>query len=220
MADNTQLLNVLAAHSMIVHPDVQSHGALSVASWLSGTVYLYHANLETTANADGVTYRIQGRGDTSGDQGPNWVDLVALVTGTTAAVQRGLTATEAAGEEALAVDSDPTASFTVGLSVYVRDTNAGSPSSASGSLSSPETLSEWQSLNTSSAGPDIVTLVDEGLEDQKDSSDEILTQAEVFAVHMEDLGGISQLRLLVEHRGATGSNIHYKAAFLAATDIE
>jgi len=214
MADNTQSSVALAPLSMIAHPDSQKHSDINVASWLSGRVTIFMANIETTANVDGVTFRVQGRGNFKND---HWADVVVITTSTTASgAAIGINASEPIGETSIAMDSDPTTVILVTTECYVRNTNDGSPSSATAELGPTESEGEFHIVSDSVAS--IVTLTD-GLENAKDALDEIVPDAEVFAFDIPDLGGFNQLRLLVEHRGATGSNIHYIALLEAATDF-
>ena len=56
--------------------------------------------------------------------------------------------------------------------------------------------------------------------DEKDSADALFTEADEFVVHLDDLGGLSRINVLVVHEAATGSNLHVLAEALVATDLE
>lgn len=209
MADITQAAAAIFAHQEHTHSvtDVSQVGTeIDVRTWLSGMVYIYHANIETTANATGVKYLTQGRWTTGSSLNEDWVDLITFQTGTTAAVKADIAGNEANGEKSIDVDADPTAAFLRGINLYVID---------KGTVGD----GEWGKCDHSVTGtPHTVNLVD-GLLNPKDSADEIWTQAEKFAAFL-DLTGISYIRGLVLHTAATGSDIHFKGQLVAATDIE
>lgn len=208
MADITQVANTLSTHVPHTHSTVdvsQADTEVDVRTYVSGTIYVYHANVETTANATGVQYIIQGRWTTGAAVNEDWIDLVTFQTGTTAAVASEITGNEAGGETSIAVDADPTASFLRGIPVYIEDKGV----VADG---------EWGRCNYSATGADIVHLVD-GLTNAKDSADTIWTQAETFCSGPIDLSGISYVRHLMLHTAATGSDIHYKVEMVSFTDF-
>lgn len=209
MADVTQAAHTLAAHQAHTHSvtDVsQTNTEIDVRTFIAGQIYVYHANIETTANATGVEYILQGRWPTGADVNEDWVDLITFQTGVTAAVAAEIAGNEAAGQTSIDVDADPTAAFLRGIDVYVEDKGY-------------VTDGEWGKCSHSVTGtPHTVNLVD-GLANAKDSDDTIWTQAEVFSA-MVDLSGLSYVRLLMLHTAATGSNIHFKAEMVAFTDIE
>lgn len=208
MADNTQAASTLAAHQAHTHSttDVsQTNAEVDVRTWLRGQIYVYHANIETTANATGVDYLIQGRWTTGASVNEDWIDLIPFRTGTTAAVAAEISGAEAGGETTIAVDADPTAAFTRGADIYIAD---------NGTVAD----GEWGKVSHSAAGPDIVTIVD-GLTNAKDAADTMWTQAETFSALL-DLSGLSWVRLLMMHTAATGSDIHFKAEMVSVTDFE
>lgn len=217
MADNTQTSATLAVLSMLAYPDTRAHTEITVSSWLSARVRIFIASLGGTANAGGVIFRVQGKSVGLVD---HWDDIASFASSTTAsAANLELTATEGATETEIAVSADPTSAFVFGERCYVRDTNGDSPASATGDLTGDELKGEFHVVDLSEAGPDIVTLVD-GLGLEKDATDKIYPDVELFAFDIPDLGGYDQIRLLVEHRSATGSDIHYRAFLTAVTDFE
>jgi len=209
MADVTQAASTLAAHQAHTHSVTGVHVAgaeVDVRTMIAAMIYVYHANIETTANATGVQYILQGRWSTGGTVNEDWVDLVTFHTGVTAAVATEIAGNEAAGQTSIDVDADPTAAFLRGVDVYVED---------KGTLAD----GEWGKCSHSVTGtPHTVNLVD-GLTNAKDASDTIWTQAETFSA-LVDLSGLSYVRLLMLHTAATGSNIHFKAQMVAYTDLE
>lgn len=202
MADYTQSSVIaLLAHQALTHPDSFVGTAQSVAGYLSGTVFIWHANVEVTANATGVSYKVQVSPEASGNE--DWQTVATFITGTTAAETEALTATEPVSETVIAVAS--TTNFTVGDIIYIQD---------AGTLAD----SEWAEVENvvTNTSVDII----DGLTNAKDSSDFLWDQAERFVLHLSDLAGISRVRVVVVHRAATGSDIHFKASGLFATAIE
>lgn len=207
MADFTQSVDTLAAHQAHTHAttDVsQTNAEVDVRTRLSAQVYVYHANIETTANATGVQYKVQGRWSTAADLDEDWVDLITFHTGITAAVAAEISGAEAAAETTIAVDADPTAAFTRGIEIYLEDKSVVGDG-------------EWGRCSSSATAADIVTIVD-GLTNAKDAADTIWTQAETFTGFLR-LDGLSWVRLLMLHTAATGSNIHFKAEMVSVTAL-
>ncbi len=210
MSDVTQAAYTLAAPQLHTHNTLdvsQTQTEVDVRTFVSGQVYVYHANIEVTANDTGVEYLIQGRWSTGATVNEDWITLINFQTGTTAAALAEIAGAEAAGQTSIDVDADPTAAFTRGVEVYLEDTTV----LANG---------EWGRCSHSVTGtPHTVNLVD-GLTNAKGSADNIYTQAETFSGIL-DLSGISYVRLLMLHTAiSTGSNIHFKAEMVAFTDFE
>lgn len=207
MADITQAASTIFSHQAHTHviTDVSHAGSeVDVRSFLSGMVYIYHANIEVTANATGVKYIIQGRWPTGASVNEDWIDLLTFQTGTTAAVAAEIAGSEAVGQTQITVDSDPTGDFTRGIQCYIEDKSV----VADG---------EWARVDHSVAATDVFIV--DGLTVAKDATDTMWTQAETFAAYL-NLEGLSYIRGLMLHAAATGSNIHFKAELVAATDIE
>ncbi len=199
MADVTQTLSELLAHQLITHPAIKVGTAVDVLGDLAATIYIYHANIEETANATGVSYLIQINHTSGSTQ--DWITVHEVITSTSAAALENLTATEPIGEKVLVVAA--TTGFAALDEVYVEDVNTLADS-------------EW-GLVELVVGATSVDLVD-GLTVAKDTSDNILS-AEKFVRYL-DLTGVREVRIVVIHRAATGSNIHFKAEMLRATDFE
>ena len=111
MADYTQAAATLLAHQAHTHAvtDVSQVGTeVDVRTFLSGQVFVYHANIETTANATGVQYKIQGRWSTGANVNEDWIDLMTFQTGEVSAVAAEIAGSEAAGQTSITVDADPT----------------------------------------------------------------------------------------------------------------
>jgi len=200
MADFTQSQVTLISHQALTHPGSIVGSAQSVASYISAVVSIWHANVETVANAEGVRYKIQGSPMSSGNE--DWTDLFEWITGTTSAETETLTATEPQAETDLAVAA--TANFEVGDVVYVQDT---------GTLAD----SEWGEVEEVVSNVSVNLL--DGLANAKDSSDVLWDQAERIAVEI-NCAGLSRIRVVVVHRAATGSDVHCRVETLFATDLE
>lgn len=207
MATFTQAAQTIFSHQAHTHSitDVSQVGStLDVKTSLSGRVYFYHANIETTANATGVKYIIQGSWNTTSSVDEDWIDLITFQTGVTAAVATEIAGTEAIGQTQITVDADPTAAFTRGIRCYVED---------KGTVAD----GEWARVDHSVAVTDVF-LVD-GLTSAKDSVDTIWTKAEVFSADIPNLSGCNFIRGLMLHTAVTGSNIHFKAELVEVTAI-
>lgn len=207
MSNFTQAAQTIITQQQHIHSitDVSVIGsALNVKTSISGKVWVYHANVETTANATGVQYIIQGSWKDSASLNEDWIDLINFQTGTTAAVAAEIAGTEAAGQKSITVDADPTTAFTRGIKCYVQDAGGANDG-------------EWARVDHSVAVTDVF-LVD-GLTRGKDSADTIWTQAEIFTGDL-NLDGILYIRGLVLHTAATGSNIQFKMELVEATDFE
>ena len=201
MADLTQsATQAIISHQALTHPNMLEGTPVAVATYLSGVITVKVANVETTANADGVRVWIQGSFETSGDDA--WFDLVTPDGTTTAAETEAMTATEPVGETVLACAS--TTNLVVGDWVYIQDASV----VADG---------EWHKIvkvvtNTSIS-------IAYGLVNEKDSSDFIWTEVDVFTYHI-NCEGLKRINILVVHEAATGSNLHVLAEGVFATDIE
>jgi hypothetical protein len=189
----------LLDHQAIAHPANVVGSAIDCSTWLSCQVTAFIGNIETTANATGVGFIIQGSIETSGN---DWIDLVRFAGSTTAAETEALTATEPIGETILALAS--TTNLLVGSFIYINDETS-------------VATSEWGEIvkvttNTS------ITLMD-GLLVEKVSGDDVYTQAQRFsALVMCD--GLKRIRAVVVHQAATGSDIRVLCTAVGCTDIE
>lgn len=173
---------------------------VAVATFLSGTITIKVANIEAIANADGVIVIIQGSFDASGDDA--WFELVSFIGTTTVAEVEALTATEPVTETSIAVAS--TTNLVVIDKIYIQDASV----VADG---------EWHRIVKVVTNTNIV--IDYGLAVEKDSSDFLYTEADVFTAHLV-LEGLARVNVIVVHEAATGSNLHVLAEGLFATDIE
>lgn len=200
MADFTQSATQdLLAHQEITHPANVVGTAVDCSTWLTVQITAYIANIETTANATGASFIIQGSIETSGN---DWVDLVRFTGSTTAAETEVLTATEPIGETVLAMAS--TTNLVVGDYIYIKDDTS-------------VATSEWHEIVALVANTSI-TIMD-GLAVEKVADDDVYDQAQRFsALVMCD--GLKRIRACVVHQSATGSDLRVKCAAVAATDIE
>jgi hypothetical protein len=201
MADITQsATQEIIALQLVTHPGMAEGTPYACATNLSGAVTVKVANIETTANATGVSVIIQGSFETSGDD--KWFDLVEFIGTTVAAETEAMTATEPVGETVLAVAS--TANIAVGDWIYIQDT---------GTLAN----SEWHrvvSIDTNAS----VTIA-YGLANEKDNADVIWTSADIFTAYI-NCEGLKRVNVLVVHEAATGANLNVVAEGVFATDIE
>lgn len=202
MADNTQSsTQTIISHQALTHPNSIGGTPIAVATWLSGNIIVKVANIEVTANATGVMVWFQGSLETSGDD--SWFDLDTREGSITAAETEALTATEPVAEQTIAVAS--TTNLVVGDLIYLQDASV----VADG---------EWHKIIEVITNTSIK--IDYGLANQKDSSDFIFTEAEVFKLHINDVGGLKRVNVLVVHEAATGSNLHVLSEAVFVTDLE
>lgn len=194
----TQGVDVLT-HQAVTHPATVVGSAQNVATALAATIICFHASVEETANTNPGSFLIQISGSASGNE--DWVTIVRFTPTIVAAVTEALTATEASAETVLAVVS--TTGFTAADGVYIID---------AGTLVD----SEWGNLeqivtNTS------LDLID-GLTTGKDSSDAVWNQAEKFVAQI-DLTAVGRVRVVFQHEGGTGANVHVKALMITGDSI-
>jgi hypothetical protein len=201
MSDITQsATQTIISHQALTHPAMVEGTPVAVATYLSGVITVKLANVEATANATGVMVWIQGSFETTGDDA--WFDLVTFDGTTTVAETEALTATEPVAETVIACAS--TTNLTVGDWIYLQDASV----VADG---------EWHKIAKVVTNTSIT--IDYGLAVQKDSSDFIWTEADVFTAYI-NCEALKRVNVLVVHEAATGSNLHVLAEGVFATDIE
>lgn len=201
MSDITQsATQTILSHQLLTHPGALEGTPVACATYLSGVFTVKIGNIEATANATGPAVIIQGSFETSGDDA--WFDLIEFTGSTTVAEVEALTATEPVAETTLACAS--TTNLVVGDWVYISDASV----VANG---------EWHRIVKVTTNASIK--IDYGLAVQKDSSDSIYTEADIFTAHI-NCEGLKRINVLVVHEAATGSNLHVLAQAIFATDIE
>lgn len=193
---------VLIAHSMVTHPDKLVGSELDVSTLFDADILCELGYVEAVSNANPPSFLIQTNPFASGNDG--WVTKVKFLSALTGTIEtEGITSVS--GDD-ITTDSTGAQDFTERKPIYIRDTNGGSPKSTTGALSTGDQDSEW---GTVADLPDTqsIILVDNPT-NAKDSSDEVY-EAEQFSMHLE-LGGISRLRVVFIHHGATGANCHVR----------
>jgi hypothetical protein len=200
MADFTQSNSTIISHQSLTHPGIIEGTPVAVTGYISGTIFIKVANVETTANADGVIVIVQGSPEASGDD--QWVNLTKFIGSTTAAETEALTATEPVGETVLAMAS--TTNLVVDDIIYVEDASV----VADG---------EWHVITNVTTNTSIE--IDYGLAVQKDSLDFVYTEANVWK-YFVDCSNLARINVLIIHRAATGSDIHVEAVARFATAFE
>lgn len=190
---------VVLSHQAVTHPATVVGSSQNVASKLSCTLVLYHAMVEAAANTNPGTFLVQVSPSASGTE--DWATIDSYTTMATTPDTEAMTATEPIGETVMACAS--TTGFAVHDILYIQDT---------GTLAD----SEWARLKTFVTDTSI-SLVD-GLTTQKDSSDVIWNDAQIFVTQL-DLSSISRLRVVYYHEGAAGANTHIKALMSTGDSI-
>lgn len=202
MPDKTpSSIHEFITHQALTHPGSIEGTEYNCEGNLEGTITIKVANVETTANATAYEVMVFGNLESSGND-DKWALLYSSPGPIVAAESEALTATEDAGDTSLAVAS--TANIEVGKQIYVQDVGV----VADG---------EWHFTKriVSNTSVDIFF----GLENAKDSSDTIWTQARVFKIEFE-IGGWKRLNVVVLHEAATGSDLHIHAEGIFITKFE
>ena len=190
MANLTKSFSVALAHQAVTHPNTVVGSALDVSTKLAATLLLFHASVEAAANTNPGRFIVQASGAATGND--DWVDLAIFDATISTADTEAMTATEAVGVKVLAVAA--TAGFVAKDKLYIQDASV----VADG---------EWgicQEIVTDTS----IDLVD-GLTNEKDSSDVIWNDADLFTCQL-DLTSISRIRVLFIHEGTAGVNCHIK----------
>lgn len=186
------------AHSRVIHPDTITGTAIDVSGDYAVSIFMNHGYVEDAANTNPGRFVISGSPKSSGDD--TWTTIAAFQTKNTDPDKVNINASEAAGQTDLTVDA------VTGLAahdyVYLQDTNGGSPSSSTGALSSPETLSEWAYLRKAAS---TTATVRDGITNAKDSSDDLYNDASRFE-WTGDVSAYARIRVDFVHEGATGAN--------------
>lgn len=199
MGNITKSYAVALAHQAVTHPATVVGSALDVSTKLGMTLALFHASVEATANANPGKFLVQVSGAASGNE--DWVTIHEFVATVSTADTEAMTATEPIGETVLAVAA--TAGFVANDILYIQD--AGTPAD-----------SEWGRCQEI-VGNTSIDLVD-GLTNQKDSSDVIWNDADLFICQL-DLTSVARGRVVFQHEGATGANCHIKAMAIYGDSI-
>ncbi len=187
------------AQQAITHPDTVKGSAQDVSTKLAATILMFHAGIEEAANTNPGSFHVQVSGSAAGDE--DWVTVAQFTAAVQTFVTDPLTATEPVGETVIAVAA--TVGFVAGGLCYVQDDDV-------------LAQSEWHRIqeivtNTS------VNLID-GLVHEKTNSHWIWNLAEVFVCSL-DLTAISRLRVIFQHEGAAGANVHVKALMVTGDSI-
>lgn len=199
MADITQTDHTIITHAALTHPNMIEGTPVNVASSLSITITVTVANVETTANAEGVRVIIMGSQHASTDE--SWSTLAEFTGSTTAAETEAMTATEPVGETVMACAS--TTNLVLHDLVYLQDTSVVG-------------ASEWVRIVKVITNTSITIAY--GLTTQKDSSDFIWSEADEY-VFYTNTEGFKRINVLVVHESATGANLEVEALAVLATDI-
>ncbi len=190
---------VILTHQAVTHSATVTGSAQDVSTKLAATIICFHASVEAAANTNGGTFHVQISGSSSGDE--DWVSVAQFTAQATTASTEAMTATEAAGVTVLAVAS--TTGFVAADILYVEDT---------GTLADSEWARCEQIITDTS-----IDLID-GLTNEKDSSDVIWNDAELFTAQL-DLTAVGRLRVIFQHEGAAGANAHVKAMLITGDSI-
>ena len=188
----------ILAHTAITHPDTLVGSAQDVSTKLAATIVLFHCSVEATANTNSGVFLIQVSGSASGNE--DWVTIVSFAATVSTADTEALTATEPVGETVLAVAS--TTGFVAGDYVYIQNTTL-----ASGEWGRLQEIVTNTSLN----------LMD-GLTNQQTNTSVAWNDADIFIAQV-DLTAVTRIRVVFQHEGATGANVHVKGLMVTGDSI-
>ena len=182
----------ILALTAITHPDTVKGSAQDVSAKTGmATIILFHSSVEAVANTNAGTFYIQASGSASGDG--NWATLAQVTATVSTADTEALTATEPIGETVMAVTS--TTGFVATDHLYIKHTT----------LASSE-FAKCQEIATNSS----ITLIDGLTTQQTAAASTLWNDCDVVPVQI-DLTGITRIRVVFQHEGATGANCDVKA---------
>ena len=190
----------LVAHQAVTHPGTVVGSAYDVTGAMAASIFCYHAFVEAAANTNPGSFLIQASPHDTGNE--TWATISTIGTSITTADTEAMTATEPVGETSLAVAF--TTDFVPGDILYIQDT---------GTLAN----SEWnrcQEIVTDTS----IELID-GLTNAKDSSDIIWNDAQQTVVTL-DTTAYRRLRVVFQHEGAAGANVHIHVLMILAERVQ
>ena len=190
----------ILTHQAVTHPATVKGSVQDVATKLAAKITLFHACVESAqANTNPGRFWVLTSASSSGDE--DWEIVYEFDATISTADTEAMTATEPIGETSLAVAS--TANFVARDKLYIQDT---------GTLAN----SEWALCEAITATPSIDLVF--GLTNQKDSSDIIWNDADIFTCFL-DLTAVGRLRIVFSHEGAAGANCHVKGLMVTGDSI-
>jgi hypothetical protein len=192
LADPSKTEDIVAiTHQAVTHPGTVKGTEIDVSTKIAAFISMFHAMVEAAANTN--PGKFLARANPSNADDDDWVTLREFQAGISTPDTEAMTATEPVDETVLAVVS--TTGFAAEDNLYIQDT---------GTLAD----SEWakcQEIVTNTS----INLVD-GLARQKDSSDVIWNDADIFHMAL-DVTAFKRLRVDFIHEGAIGANVHIKS---------
>ena len=181
----------ILAHTAITHPDTVVGSAQDVSAKTGmALIIVFHSSVEAAANTNSGIFLIQVSGSASGNE--DWATIAQIATTVSTADTEAMTATEPIGETVLAVAS--TTGFVQSDYLYIQNTTLAD--------------SEWGRCQEIVANTSI-NLID-GLTNQQTNTSVIWNDCDVIPVQI-DLTGVTRIRVVFQHEGATGANCHVKA---------
>ena len=190
---------VVLTHQAVSRPATVKGSAQDVSTKFKATIVMYHAPVQAVANTNPGSFYVQMSPSSSGDE--DWATIGIYTADDGTPSTEAMTATEPAAETVLAVAS--TTGFAAGDQLYIQDTTTDADSEWA--------LCEQIVTNTS------IDLID-GLTNGKDSADVIWNNAEIFICPL-DLDAIGRVRVVFQHEGAAGANVHVKAIMVTGDSI-
>ena len=193
MAAPTQTIGTsVLSHQAVAQGATVVSSAINVATKIRGSLFLFHALVEQTANTNPQKWIIQTSGETSGDE--DWITIQEIpisFTGTPGG--EVLTATEPIGETVIAVAA--TTGFVQGAELYVENDVL-----ASG---------EWATVD-GIVGNTSVDLLSGLTNEQTAAASFLFSDAQKDIVTL-DLTTHNRIRVIYQNEGATAVNAQIKA---------
>ena len=189
----------ILTHQAVTHPGTAVGADQSVTTKLSATIVMFHALIENTANTNPGSFSVQVSASGSGDE--DWVTVVEFTATAATAVTEPFTATEPIGEKVCTVAS--TTGFVATDQVYIIHTTLAN--------------SEWAKLEQIVSNTSI-DLIDGLTTEQTAAASDFWSNAEIFVAQL-DLSAVGRLRVLFQHEGGTGANVHVKAIMVTGDSI-
>lgn len=179
----------------ITHPDTVVGAAQDVSAKTGlATILLFHSSVEATANTNPGSFNVQVSGSASGDG--NWVTIAQITAMVSTADTEAFTATEPAGETVCTVVS--TTGFVAGDNLYIKNTTLANSEFA---------MCKEIVTNVS------IDLIDGLTNEQTAAASVFWNDCDIVAVQV-DLSGVTRLRVVFTHEGATGANCDVKALMI------
>ncbi len=188
------------AHTESTHPWSSLGSSLTpTAGALWTTITMHHAYVEAATPTNPPSFYVQINLGTTDE---SWTTVAQFTCSNAAVVVENLTATEPVGETAMTVAA--TAGFVAGDYIYIDDVGTAANS-------------EWHQVQQ--IVTDTTIDLTAGLVTEKDTSDNIYSEAETFTMRL-DLSGVARWRVIYLNEGGTSVDSAIWVRHIETSDIE